>query len=620
MKKKIFIVVLLCFVCHLANAAEKLLFFADFNKDSNAVYAKGSPLSIVHNDSPDNYPDITLTEDGAGRFLSSHPNRAFYNPNTDTEFGNPATNEYLMYSSLMNFNYKSGTFAAWVKPTQLTRYYEEGRIIGVGDHPLGFGNSWFLWDYDGYDSRVFSVGGTDGNGNQCSVSVALDASNGYDSSSVRDRWFFVAGSWEFNPATNDMSLKISVRDQYASNFTTNTVVVPGMTSLFNEDRPLLVGSSCFETGNVWGQSGYGGLIDWAQIYDGVLDDANVAVLYNETVESIAQTPVMPRLTFMATFDNPSGNLDADYAYVSKTSTVTHDLAGTSPDITQSPDGSGKFPDSTNNKAFYNPNSAFWDGIQFDGLSYEFLKYPAEGNFRFDKGTFVMWYKPMVYRPLLDALLVGNNVHWSYTQSWYLVHRQKSDIGGDPNVYPVQQLLCFYGCDSSGARIPTVELNVDDGQSASKLGEWIFIVGTWQLDAVANKMTTSVWYRKAGDTTFHFATMDSNDPNNSIINPNTSVSDIYVGSAGIDGRNGIGGYIDRLLIYDGPITYYGQLEKLYLDTIEMLPNPDTCVDVASRGLLMATDLNEDCNVDMQDVQQFATDWLECNDPQNELCLE
>ncbi|OHB56768.1 MAG: hypothetical protein A2Y12_20540 [Planctomycetes bacterium GWF2_42_9] len=614
-KQSIVGLILLCLSFCPAKAA-KLLFFADFNKDCNSIYANGSPTAAVNHDQPDNYPNIGLSNDGQGKFISSTPNKALYCPNTDTEAGNFATNEFVKYNAFRNFNYEKGTFAVWVKPTLQTRFYKEGRIIGVGEHPLGFANSWFLWDYDGYDSRHFTVGGTDGNGNQGSVSVALNSTNGYDFASLRDRWFFVVASWEHDSVANSMWIKISVRDQYSSSFITAQNSV-SMTNVFNDNRSLLIGTSCFESGNVWGQSGYGGYIDWAQIYDDVLDDANMAALYNSSIESIApQMPAMPRLTFMATFNNSDGSLNADYAYVSETATVYHDASGISPDISQSPDGSGKFSTSTPNRAFYNPNSAFWDGIQFDGLSYEYLKYSAQGHFKFDGGTFAMWYKPTVYRPLLDALLIGDNVHWSYPQSWYFVHRQNGVIGSSPETDPVEQLICFYGRDLAGNSIPTAELTITDG--ASKLSEWIFVAGTWKLDSAANKLITSVWYRKPGDSVFKVAEMGIDDPDNYIISPNTSVTDLYVGSAGTDGRNGIGGYIDQLLIYDGPIMYYGQLEELYFNTVELLPNPDNCGDVALRNQLMVVDLNKDCVVDMKDILQFGINWLKCNDPQTGYC--
>jgi hypothetical protein len=57
------------------------------------------------------------------------------------------------------------------------------------------------------------------------------------------------------------------------------------------------------------------------------------------------------------------------------------------------------------------------------------------------------------------------------------------------------------------------------------------------------------------------------------------------------------------------------EKEYVENYlfdKYIPLPTYC------STYLATDLNKDCYVDLQDFAEFAKVWLYCNDPRNEAC--
>ena len=53
-------------------------------------------------------------------------------------------------------------------------------------------------------------------------------------------------------------------------------------------------------------------------------------------------------------------------------------------------------------------------------------------------------------------------------------------------------------------------------------------------------------------------------------------------------------------------------------IELLDNVFDCERVRRNGLLMASDINEDCQVDLTDFVLLAMNWLRCNDPADPAC--
>ncbi|MBN2513024.1 MAG: LamG domain-containing protein [Sedimentisphaerales bacterium] len=76
----------------------------------------------------------------------------------------------------------------------------------------------------------------------------------------------------------------------------------------------------------------------------------------------------------------------------------------------------------------------------------------------------------------------------------------------------------------------------------------------------------------------------------------------------------GTYIFRLTINDG---VYG-LEGNIFKTVTIQVNEADCAQVKADGLLMASDINEDCRVNLDDFALIALDWLKCNDPQDPDC--
>lgn len=53
-------------------------------------------------------------------------------------------------------------------------------------------------------------------------------------------------------------------------------------------------------------------------------------------------------------------------------------------------------------------------------------------------------------------------------------------------------------------------------------------------------------------------------------------------------------------------------------VELLDNVFDCERIKQDDLLMSSDLNEDCRVDLNDFILLATDWLRCNDPADPAC--
>lgn len=47
---------------------------------------------------------------------------------------------------------------------------------------------------------------------------------------------------------------------------------------------------------------------------------------------------------------------------------------------------------------------------------------------------------------------------------------------------------------------------------------------------------------------------------------------------------------------------------------------TCIEAQNQGLItqMVADINNDCYVNMEDFAQFTLEWLQCNDPDDQLC--
>jgi len=71
---------------------------------------------------------------------------------------------------------------------------------------------------------------------------------------------------------------------------------------------------------------------------------------------------------------------------------------------------------------------------------------------------------------------------------------------------------------------------------------------------------------------------------------------------------VGDYVLKLTVIDDVVTVE--------DTVRITVNSPTCEDVKNAGLLLATDLNEDCKVDLADLALMVENWTKCNDPLGE----
>lgn len=76
----------------------------------------------------------------------------------------------------------------------------------------------------------------------------------------------------------------------------------------------------------------------------------------------------------------------------------------------------------------------------------------------------------------------------------------------------------------------------------------------------------------------------------------------------------GTYVFQLTINDGEYGIEGNIFK----AITVQVNEADCAQVKDDGLLLVGDVNEDCQVNMEDFSLIALDWLRCNDPQIAEC--
>lgn len=77
----------------------------------------------------------------------------------------------------------------------------------------------------------------------------------------------------------------------------------------------------------------------------------------------------------------------------------------------------------------------------------------------------------------------------------------------------------------------------------------------------------------------------------------------------------GTYTLRVAVDDG---MFGLDGSIFAEVQIEVSNP-TCADVIAAGLGLFGDANEDCHVDLADFAEFAANWLLCNDPLDDNCI-
>ncbi len=90
---------------------------------------------------------------------------------------------------------------------------------------------------------------------------------------------------------------------------------------------------------------------------------------------------------------------------------------------------------------------------------------------------------------------------------------------------------------------------------------------------------------------------------SLANPSSPTSTVTFPTAGV--------YTLKLTVVDDS----GTTE----DTVVITATTPTCADAMAAGLKLATDLNGDCYVNLQDLALMLQSWTKCNDPEIEGCI-
>ncbi|MFH1613947.1 MAG: hypothetical protein ABIG61_02530, partial [Planctomycetota bacterium] len=173
-----------------------------------------------------------------------------------------------------------GSYIAYVKPVWEESGFvpHEGFIACMNRH-WTYSQSMVLSDmyYYAYP-RGYNLFGTDALGSLHYYADVMIAGSG------ADEWTFVAATWELvadggSSTGYRMDAKVSVRRAGDPSFTSSGIVSTMNVAPDNSPDVFNIGS------DAWGNRGYGGWVDWVQIYGKALSDAEIESLYNETVET-----------------------------------------------------------------------------------------------------------------------------------------------------------------------------------------------------------------------------------------------------------------------------------------------------------------------------------------------
>ncbi len=76
----------------------------------------------------------------------------------------------------------------------------------------------------------------------------------------------------------------------------------------------------------------------------------------------------------------------------------------------------------------------------------------------------------------------------------------------------------------------------------------------------------------------------------------------------------GVYTFHVTVTDGKAGMDGGI----FDEVVVTVTSPSCAEVIAQGMSLATDLNRDCHVDLQDFAMMAADWVRCYNPQEAGC--
>jgi hypothetical protein len=115
-------------------------------------------------------------------------------------------------------------------------------------------------------------------------------------------------------------------------------------------------------------------------------------------------------------------------------------------------------------------------------------------------------------------------------------------------------------------------------------------------------------------------------------PNGSM--FVIGNVNYQSTRPFTGYIDELRVWAGGpgpgrdttvpnnygTTWEFVLTQEELEMVRLYDAPvDNCLKVHVQGYALGGDVNNDCNVDLLDIEDMAANWLGCNDPENLDCF-
>ena len=83
-----------------------------------------------------------------------------------------------------------------------------------------------------------------------------------------------------------------------------------------------------------------------------------------------------------------------------------------------------------------------------------------------------------------------------------------------------------------------------------------------------------------------------------------------------GKSTVANWLAKQLSYNYYYAGYFQIDYIAWNQ----EAPTTCEGVFSKGFGSAIDINQDCYVNLVDFAGLATDWLFCNNPDDDDCLQ
>ncbi|MFH1616635.1 MAG: PEP-CTERM sorting domain-containing protein [Planctomycetota bacterium] len=257
-------------------------FVATYNNGFDADYARGSGTATVHSNplySP--AEQVQVGPDGSGAFPGASPtNQALLHPHTGAQHDNTYTDIYVDYDGGGgNFSFSAGSYAAWSKWDYMKRGFTpaEGVIIQQNDYrwtpeSLSLCNTYY-YSYN----LDFWLMGTD----------ASSKTSWYATQQIpgTDAWVFTVATWQLIP---DAGSTTGYRMDATMNVWNGVQwYKSGLASTMDVD-PTFTPTKTYVGSAKTGWAGYGGYVDWVQIYDRPLSDVEITYLRDSTVEFIPE--------------------------------------------------------------------------------------------------------------------------------------------------------------------------------------------------------------------------------------------------------------------------------------------------------------------------------------------